>query len=160
MSRPHCYRKITGRPLCAFYAPGGAPAPAEDAVSLTLDEFEALRLADFEGLYQEDAAGRMRISRPTFGRIVESAHRKVAQALVKAKPLRIEDGVRPAAKRLSILCDRCPRRRNRSRGIGSSAGCPRCQGEDARRTDRDTPVPAREGGPGRASSSKPARLNS
>jgi predicted DNA-binding protein (UPF0251 family) len=160
MSRPRYCRKITGRPLCAYYAPGGTPASAGEAVSLTLDEFEALRLADFEGLYQEDAAGRMRISRPTFGRTIASAHRKIAQALIEARPLRIEDGVLPAAERLSFLCDRCPRWRNRSGGIGSPVGCPRCQGKDARRTDRDAPAPTREGGPVRASTSKSSRLNS
>lgn len=59
---------------------------------LTLDEAEAIRLADFEGLYQEEAAQRMGISRPTFGRILESAHRKIAEALISGKLLRIEGG--------------------------------------------------------------------
>jgi len=59
---------------------------------LTLDEFEAVRLADLEGLYQEQAAEKMKVSRQTFGRIIESAHRKVAAALVKGKALRIEGG--------------------------------------------------------------------
>ena len=57
-----------------------------------MDEFEAIRLADLEGLYQEDAADRMGISRQTFGRIVASAHAKVAEALVKGKALKIEGG--------------------------------------------------------------------
>jgi predicted DNA-binding protein (UPF0251 family) len=59
---------------------------------MTLDEFEALRLADLEGLYQEQGAARMGVSRATFGRIVASAHRKVAEALVHAKALRIQGG--------------------------------------------------------------------
>lgn len=61
-------------------------------VILTLDEFEALRLADLEGLYQEEAAQRMGVSRPTFGRILGVAHRKVAEALILGKALRIEGG--------------------------------------------------------------------
>jgi predicted DNA-binding protein (UPF0251 family) len=61
-------------------------------VVMTLDEFEALRLADLDGLYQEQAAEQMNVSRPTFSRIVDSAHRKIADALVHGKALRIEGG--------------------------------------------------------------------
>jgi predicted DNA-binding protein (UPF0251 family) len=63
-----------------------------EEVLMTLDEFEALRLADLDGLYQEEAAERMNVSRPTFGRIVDSARRKVADALVHGKALRMEGG--------------------------------------------------------------------
>jgi predicted DNA-binding protein (UPF0251 family) len=63
-----------------------------DEVVMSLDEFEAMRLADLEGLYQEQAAARMNVSRPTFGRIIDSARRKVAEALVHGKALRIEGG--------------------------------------------------------------------
>ncbi len=55
-----------------------------------MDELEALRLADVEGLYQKEAARQMNISRATFGRIVEAAHRKVAEAILHGKALRIE----------------------------------------------------------------------
>lgn len=63
-----------------------------DEVVITLDELESVRLADFEGLYQERAAELMGVSRPTFGRIVESARRKIADALVHGKVLRIAGG--------------------------------------------------------------------
>jgi predicted DNA-binding protein (UPF0251 family) len=63
-----------------------------EEVVLTLDEFEALRLADMEGMYQEQAAGKMNVSRPTFSRIVEQARRKVATALIQGKALRLEGG--------------------------------------------------------------------
>lgn len=63
-----------------------------DEITMTLDEFEALRLADLNGLYQEQAAAQMAISRPTFSRIVDAARRKVADALVHGKALRIEGG--------------------------------------------------------------------
>ena len=59
-------------------------------MALTLDELEALRLADYEGRYHEDAAREMKISRATFGRIVNDARRKVAEALTRGKALRIE----------------------------------------------------------------------
>jgi len=61
-------------------------------VCLSLDEFEAIRLSCLEGLKQEDAAKLMKISRPTFSRIQTSAHRKIADALVNIKALRIEGG--------------------------------------------------------------------
>jgi predicted DNA-binding protein (UPF0251 family) len=59
-------------------------------VCLSLDELETIRLADHEGLYHEQAAERMNISRPTFGRILGEARRKVAEALIDGKALRIE----------------------------------------------------------------------
>ena len=59
---------------------------------MTLDEFEAMRIADLDGLYQEQAAEQMNVSRPTFSRIIDVAHRKMADALVHGKALRIEGG--------------------------------------------------------------------
>jgi predicted DNA-binding protein (UPF0251 family) len=61
-------------------------------VTLTVDEFEAIRLADLQGLYQEQAAEKMNVSRQTFGRIIESAHKKIADALVNGKALSIQGG--------------------------------------------------------------------
>ena len=63
-----------------------------EAVSLTYDELEALRLADYEGMYQEQAALRMKVSRATFGNIVNAAHKKVADFLVNSKRLNIAGG--------------------------------------------------------------------
>lgn len=74
------------------FRPNGASANSA-AVILSLDEAEALRLADLEGLYQQAAAQKMGVSRQTFGRIVESARRKTADALLNGKKLRIEGGV-------------------------------------------------------------------
>jgi predicted DNA-binding protein (UPF0251 family) len=63
-----------------------------EAVVLSLDEFEAIRLADLDGLYQEEAAGQLGVSRQTFGNILKAAHAKVADCLVNAKKLKIEGG--------------------------------------------------------------------
>ena len=73
------------KPLCK-------PLNKLKAVSLTLDEFEAVRLACLEGLKQVNAAEKMKISRPTFSRIKTSAHKKIADALVNIKVIRIEGG--------------------------------------------------------------------
>ena len=92
MPRPYCSRRIAGRPGASIFKPIGIPFRELEEVVMALDEFEAMRLADLDGLYQEDAAERMKISRPTFSRIIESAHRKMADALVHGKALRIEGG--------------------------------------------------------------------
>ena len=65
---------------------------ALEEVNLTLDELEAIRLADLRGLYQEDAAKKMNVSRQTFGNIINSAHKKISDALLNAKALKIEGG--------------------------------------------------------------------
>jgi len=59
---------------------------------LTIDEFEAVRLACLEGLKQVDAAKKMRISRPTFSRIITKAHEKIADGLVNIKAIKIAGG--------------------------------------------------------------------
>lgn len=63
-----------------------------DEVVMSLDEFEAVRLADLERLYQEKAAEQMGVSRPTFSRIIDVARHKMADAIVHGKALRIEGG--------------------------------------------------------------------
>jgi len=76
MARPRAERWIqTGMAACAF-VPAGVPARELAHVTIGKDEMEALRLADLECLYQEEAAGRMGVSRQTFGRIVESARHR------------------------------------------------------------------------------------
>lgn len=69
-----------------------------EEITLELDEFEAIRLKDHEGLYQDAAAEKMKISRQTFGRILESAHKKIAEALVNGKAIRIENEVNYSTK--------------------------------------------------------------
>lgn len=92
MPRPFCCRKIAGRPATSIFKPVGIPVLELDEVVMRLDEFEAIRLADLDGLYQEQAAAQMNVSRTTFSRIIDSAHRRIADALVHGKALRIEGG--------------------------------------------------------------------
>jgi hypothetical protein len=72
--------------------PVGVPLSELETLSLQLDELEALRLADREGLYQEEAADRMGVSRVTFGRILQKARAKVAEALLEGKALIVGEG--------------------------------------------------------------------
>ena len=74
------------------FKPAGIPARNLEHVTLHFDQAEAIRLADLEGLYQEAAALRMGVSRQTFGRIVESARRVVADAIINGKCLHIDGG--------------------------------------------------------------------
>ncbi len=92
MPRPFCRRRIGWLPSRRYFYPEGRNPHAKEQISLTLDEFEAIRLGDYFGLYQEEAAARMNISRATFGRILDSAHRKIAEFLIKGQRLSIEGG--------------------------------------------------------------------
>jgi predicted DNA-binding protein (UPF0251 family) len=91
-----------------LFKPGGVPAVSQ--VRMTLDEFEAIRLADLEHLLQERAASRMGVSRPTFGRILAAARRKVAEALVLGRALRIEGGNADLATPRHGRCPFCAHR--------------------------------------------------
>ena len=104
MPRPHCCRRISGMPAAPLFKPAGIPARALGVVAMTLDELEAIRRADLEGLYQEEAAERMGVSRATFGRILDAAHRKVAEALIEGRALRIEGGPVAAMPRGRFRC--------------------------------------------------------
>lgn len=100
MARPKKCRCLKGRPACGYFQPRGIPSGRLREVCLCLDEFEAIRLADHLGCYQQEAAARMKISRPTFGRILDRAHAKVAEAILCGKALRIEArGDRPAGSK-------------------------------------------------------------
>ncbi len=92
MARPFCKRIVESSPVASYFKPAGIPMRMLEEASLTLDEFESLRLADLECMYQEEAAKKMGVSRPTFSRIVASARKKIADALVNGKALRIEGG--------------------------------------------------------------------
>jgi predicted DNA-binding protein (UPF0251 family) len=93
MPRPCKCRHVCGNPQADYFKPRGIPVSGLDEVVLTICEFEAVRLADFKGLYQEEAAIRMHISRQTFGNIIISAHKKIADAIINAKALKIEGGI-------------------------------------------------------------------
>ncbi|MCX5703206.1 MAG: DUF134 domain-containing protein [Candidatus Omnitrophica bacterium] len=93
MPRPCRCRRIRCSPDTNYFKPRGIPLDMLEEVNLALDELEAVRLADWVGLYQEDAARKMDISRQTFGNIINSAHKKIADALLNAKALKIKGGV-------------------------------------------------------------------
>lgn len=92
MPRPKRLRWISFRPGVTYFKPRGIPLRFLEEVNLTVDELEALRLADFKQLDQRLAAKKMKISQSTFQRILTSARKKVSQGLVEGKAIRIEGG--------------------------------------------------------------------
>jgi hypothetical protein len=101
-------------PACAYYKPRGIPLSTLEQVDLTVDEIEAIRLVDLDGLYQADAAEKMNVSRQTLGRILESARKKIADALVTGKALSIQGGPFELTQRLPAPMP--PGRRGQGRG--------------------------------------------
>jgi uncharacterized protein len=95
MPRPKCPRRVANGGEIRGLKPLGIPLRALERLSMGSDEIEALRLSDVEGLYQEEAAERMGISRPTFSRLVSEARRKLATALIQQKAILV--GPAPAA---------------------------------------------------------------
>jgi predicted DNA-binding protein (UPF0251 family) len=100
-------------PKATFYKPSGIPTSSLDIISLALDELEAIRLVDGEGLDQTQAAERMNVSRATVGRILERGRNKIATALTRGAALQIDQGAAP----VTMAC-----RPGRGRGKGMGRG--------------------------------------
>jgi uncharacterized protein len=127
MTRPKYCRKIECKPGAEYFKPKGIPASFLEEVIITLDEFEALRLADFEGLYHEDGASMMNVSRQTFGRIIVSARKKIADALVHGKALKIVGGFVSIDEDGEIKCNNCRYSSDTCVNTDVSPVCPRCR---------------------------------
>lgn len=92
MPRPPKMRKVLEPPRIQGMKPMGVPAQFLEPIYLALDEYEAIRLADYEGLDHQEAAEIIGVSRPTFTRLIDKARKKVAQSIVGVKELLIEGG--------------------------------------------------------------------
>jgi uncharacterized protein len=92
MPRPKQFRKIDTPPLMIGFKPYGIPRSKLDEVILQYDEYESIRLLDYEGQLQEEAAEQMNVSRPTLTRIYEKARKTIAGAFVEGKMIVIEGG--------------------------------------------------------------------
>jgi len=90
MARPIKPRSICEDPKVYYFKPRGIPLRLLEEVLLGSDEFEALKLHDCDNLNQTQAAEKMNISQPTFGRILDRAYKKIAHALVQGKAIRID----------------------------------------------------------------------
>lgn len=127
MPRPKCCRHVGCMPDKNYFKPRGIPSSQLEEVVLSLDEYEAVRLADFDGLYQEQAALRMNISRPTFGRIITEAHKKIADVLINGKALKIAGGDVAVEETTSFTCGKCHRSFSVANKGQDTKICPYCQ---------------------------------
>jgi predicted DNA-binding protein (UPF0251 family) len=126
MPRPCKFRRIGCDPAHNYFKPRGIPLFKLEEVVLQLDELEALRLADLESLYHEEAALRMNISRQTFDRILSKAHTIIADAVIKGKAIRIEGGNVMINQR-TFQCSDCNHRWQLPYGTGRPDVCPACK---------------------------------
>ena len=135
MPRPVKTRRIQCKPDANYFKPRGVPVSILQEVVLLKDELEAIRLADLDEMYQQEAAHNMNVSRQTFGNIIRSAHRKIADALVNGKALKIEGGVVVMQER-KFQCQNCKHEWTVPFGTGRPGNCPQCQGNDIFRADK------------------------
>lgn len=125
MARTKKSRRIQMAPHYAGFEPYGAPSHSEGKVTITYEEYEALKLCDYELLTQAEAAELMQVSRPTFTRIYESVRRKVAKAFIEGSGIRFEEG---NAQIVSwYRCESCQIAFSVTKKSGSC--CPFCQKE-------------------------------
>jgi len=92
MGRQPMWRRVDFLPRVSYFKPAGVPLTHLQEVRLPIEEAEAIRLKDIEGLEQDECAERMRVSRTTFARILLLARQKMADALLNGKAIRIEGG--------------------------------------------------------------------
>jgi predicted DNA-binding protein (UPF0251 family) len=150
MARPKKCRWVCCEPSVTFFKPRGIPLTELDRTSLAVDELEALRLKDLDGLDQEKAAAAMNVSQPTFHRILESAHNKTADALVNGKAIRIEGGsymVREGAR--LFKCYDCQNEWQEPYGTARPVKCPKCDSTNIHRAPQDRGCARRGGRAGR-----------
>jgi predicted DNA-binding protein (UPF0251 family) len=121
MPRPRNFRRVGCMPQANYFKPRGIPLSVLQHITLTVDELEAIRLTDLQGLYQEQAAEKMNVSRQTLGRILDSAHKKIADALVNGKALSIQGGSIELAVPPETIPEP-PHRFRRGRGRGHGPG--------------------------------------
>lgn len=115
MPRPFIKRMVRFKPGVTYFKPAGVPVSNLKEVVLTFGEFEAIRLKDHENIDQVKAAKKMKISQPTFNRLLRSARKKIAEAFVNGFALRIQGGsykmIQPTGPGMG-----------RGRGIGQGQG--------------------------------------
>ena len=93
MPRPPKCRRVAFLPNTTYFKPAGIPLQFLNEIRLSVEEAEAIRLKDLEGLEQEQSAKKMNVSRPTFQRVLASARQKIADALLNGKAIKIEGGI-------------------------------------------------------------------
>ncbi|HUU50849.1 MAG TPA: DUF134 domain-containing protein [Nitrospinota bacterium] len=148
MPRPVKTRFIRDIPRVSHFKPRGKPMRFLEEIILTLDEYEALRLADLEGKNHNEASKFMGISRPTFTRLIERARRKLADGIINGKLITIEGGNYKMASMRRFRCYTCNHVWELPHGTGRPSSCPSCGSNAIHRAEEDRGH-SRGGGTGR-----------
>jgi uncharacterized protein len=127
MVRPQKNRIVAFNPDVSYFKPRGIPMVELEEVELTVDEREAIRLADLIDLTHEEAGKRMGVSRATFGRIVQRARKVVADALINGKAINVGGGQYLIDHQARVFyCPDCNQTWDAAPGTGRPSACPGC----------------------------------
>jgi uncharacterized protein len=134
LARPQKDRIVACDPEISYFKPRGVPLRQIEEVRLTIDQMEALRLADLEGLSQQEAGLRMGVSRATFGRIIQQARKVVAEAIINGKAILLEGGNYQVRDNQRLFaCTACSHQWDAGCGTGFPVTCPICGGRELHR---------------------------
>lgn len=136
MPRRKNLRKIVEPPRFKGYKPYGVSSKSRKSIDLLYEEYESLKLADYDFLNHTEAAELMGVSRPTFARIYESARRKIALALVETKEIKTVFGNAVMDKNW-FLCSKCHARFNIPEAVEKEI-CPACNSEHVELINKQT----------------------
>ncbi|MEZ4908246.1 MAG: DUF134 domain-containing protein [Saprospiraceae bacterium] len=92
MARPQKVRRLLSPPLMVGFKPFGMPRQSSEAVKITFEEYESIKLVNYDRLSQDEAASLINVSRPTFTRIYNRALKSIAEAFVEGKAIEIGGG--------------------------------------------------------------------
>lgn len=137
VTRPRNCRRVFFQPETVYFKPAGVRMQELQEVIITVDEIESIRLKDLSGMEQEEAAKKMNISQPTFHRLILSARKKISDAIVNGKAIKIEGGnyifdrgkigekaMNPSGE---CVCPKCGNAIQHQRGIPCyKQTCPKC----------------------------------
>lgn len=127
MARPKKNRKIRCSPASYYFKPRGIPMADLQEVILEVDELEAIRLGDMLNYSHEKAALKMKISRATFGRIVNKARQKIAEGMINGNAIRISEDLPVQFKtKLNYTCNTCGYKTKVIRK-NQIKNCPKCK---------------------------------
>lgn len=135
MPRPRIRRRISFMPEVTYFKPAGVRMTDLDEVVLTVDEYEAVKLIDLEGIEQSKAGQQMKISQPTLSRLLKSARKKLSEAIIKGKAIKIQGGnykmVQSRGRGLGLGRGPGGRMGGVAAGPGGVCKCPKCGYQEA-----------------------------
>ena len=136
MPRPRKRRCVYNNPEFTYFKPRGVPVAHLEEIVLAVEELEAIRLRDIKGLKQKEASKEMNVSRSTYQRVLGSARKKIAEALINGKAVRIKGGDFVMGKR-KFTCSECGNKWEIAHGANRPSICPKCESANFHRSDDD-----------------------